>query len=92
MNGDDRYFRVFGQHAVEFAVGKGRHLEKFGQGVARILAGIVRFFGDAVELADVFQPVDVIGCIGGIAMCLIPGFDAAVVHDGRNDFGGPGLI
>ena len=85
-------FGSFGQHAVELAVRKGRHLEKFGQGIARILFGVVRFFCDAVELTDIFQPIDVVGSVGGITMCLIPGFDAVVIHDGRDKFRGPCLI
>ena len=89
MMGD---FRVFGQHAVELAVGEGRHLEKFGQGVARILSGVVCFLRDAVELAYIFQPVDMVGLIRAVEMCLIPNFNAAVIHDGRNDFDGPNLV
>lgn len=92
MDGDDGNFRVLGQHAVQFAVGQGGQLEKFCQAVARVLARVVCFFGDAVELADVFQPVDVLGRIAGVAMAFVPGLDAAFVHDGGDEVYGPVLI
>lgn len=92
MDGDDRDFRVLGQHTIQFAVGQGRQLEEFRQSIAGILVRVVGFAGDAVELADVFQTVDVMGCIGCVLMAFVPGLDAAFVHDGGDDYYRPVLV